>query len=652
MSKNHEHDHEHEHEHHHDHEHEHSSCGGCGCSCCHEHGGGHEEEAQPLWLIFLRIGVGAAFCAGAVFCLEGFWKILLFALGFLVVGYDTLWSALRDIFSGHPFGEGLLMTLASLAAFAIGEYLEAVAVMVLYMVGELLQDRAVDKSRDAVRSLLDSRPEEVVLERDGKAVTVPTAEVQPGDVLIVGAGERIPVDGVILSGHTTVDTSALTGESLPQEKGEGDEVIGGFINLTGGLKVRAKCAEADSAFSRILEIVEESTERKSRTQNFLTRFCRIYTPAVVGLTVLTVVIPLILYGTGNLSSYLYRAAVLLSISCPCALVISVPVGFFGGIGGASRRGILFKGANFLDRMGSADLVVCDKTGTLTTGAFSVRELCPEAGVDEQELLTLSAAAEAASEHPLARALRAAAGDLPLAEDLTQIPGRGVSALVNGRRILCGNAAFLQENSIAFEERPASQVVLYTACDNRYLGAILLGDTVKPGAREAIAELKALGVRRVEILTGDTPQAAEEVARTVGADGVRASLLPQDKVAAFEELKKASRTAIFVGDGINDAPVLARADVGVAMGGLGSDAAVEAADVVIMDDDLKKLASGMRASRRTKRIVTENIVLAIAVKLTVLILGLFGQMWLWLALVADTGVALLAVLNSLRALRQK
>lgn len=618
-------------------EHEHD------CGCRHDHEHEHEEKVSVGdWV---RLGGALVFGLAAYLVGHPIVSVILWGISYLFAGSHVLLDAGKDIIKGHPFTENLLMAVASIAAFAIGEHLEAVAVLLFYQVGEMLQSKAIGRSRSSIQSLLDIRPDQVDLERDGQIVTVSPDEVKAGDVAVVRAGERVPIDGTVISGETTLDTSALTGESLPRSARTGDAVVGGFVNLTGLIRVCASGTAAESTLARILHIVEDSGKRKAKAQDFITKFAAWYTPAVMIAAVLVAVIPMLIFGFNV--DHIYRAAVFLTVSCPCALVISIPIGYFGGIGGASRKGVLFKGSNYLEQMGHVTTVVTDKTGTLTTGDFVVKEIF--ADHDREEVLCVCAALEQFSNHPLAQAVQKELIEIPYTvTQLKEEAGRGISALLDGEPALAGNAAFLASHDISVPAVDTVDAVIYVAKGGQYLGAVSVGDTIKESALSALAQLRKLGVKRVVMLTGDRPQAAEKTVNALGIDAYRAELLPDQKVAAFEEV--AQGVTAFVGDGINDAPVLARADVGVAMGGLGSDAAIEAADVVIMDDDLEKLALAIRASRRTRRIVIGNVILALTVKIAVLLLGTMGWMWLWLAILADTGVALLAVLNSLRALR--
>ena len=646
----HEHEHKHAHEHGHEHEHEHAHCHEDGCGCGHHHG---ESDAGERRNALIRIIVGAALLAAAwLLPLTGVWRFLAFLVPYLVVGYDTLLRAARGILRGEVFDEAFLMSVASIGALCIGEYPEAVAVMLFNQIGELFEDTAVDKSRDAIRDLMDIRPDHANLERGGQIMTVSPEEVRAGDILVVRPGERVPLDGEVVDGASALDTSSLTGESAPRSVGTGDQVISGCVNLTGVLRVRASGAYAESTVSRILELVEEAGERKARTESLISRFARVYTPVVCLLAVLVCAVPPLLFGQ-PFELWLRRALIFLVISCPCALVLSVPLTFYAGIGCAGKNGILIKGSNLLESLCACDTVVFDKTGTLTQGRMAVTAMQAE-GVREEELLLLAAHAEAFSNHPIAQAIRAAYGrpiENVRVTDVREEAGYGVEAVVDGRRVALGNARLMEKATGAAPE--ARESCVYVAVDGRYAGHIVIEDAVKPGAAAAIDGLKALGVRRVVMLTGDREDAARRMAEQVRVDEAHAGLLPQDKVAHVERLlaeKPAGTALAFVGDGVNDAPVLARADVGVAMGALGSDAAVEAADVVLMDDDPARLPLAVRIARRTRRIAWQNIVFALGVKVLIMLLGVLGVANMWLAVFADVGVSVIAVLNATRAMR--
>ena len=601
-----------------------------------------------------RIALSAAlFVAALLFAPKGLLRPAAFLLAYLPVGLPVLSKAVGNIRRGQVFDENLLMALASVGAFACGEYAEGVAVMLFYQVGELFESLAVAHSRRSIAALMDIRPDFANVERDGQLLQVSPEQVAVGEVILVKPGERVPLDGVVLEGASALDTTALTGESLPRSAQEGDEVLSGCINLTAVLRLRTTKPFETSTVSRILELVEHSGAKKAKTEHFITRFARWYTPAVVVCALVLALLPPIL-GLGTWQQWVGRALIFLVVSCPCALVISVPLSFFGGIGGASRQGILVKGGNYLEALAKADVVVFDKTGTLTHGVFQVLEVYPE-GISRQELLTLTARAEHFSDHPIARSVRAEANahDLPAPTQAEELPGLGVRAQVDARTVLVGSRPLLTQAGIPCPDRDAlAGTAIYTAADGVYLGCILIGDRIKDNAPRAIAALKRAGVSQTVMLSGDSEQAAYAAARTLGLNQVRARLLPGDKVAEAErlmELRRPGGTLVFVGDGINDAPVLARADVGVAMGALGSDAAIEAADVVLMDDDPAKLTLAVVIARKTLSIARQNIVLALGIKLLVLGLTVFGLSNLWLAVFADVGVSVLAICNAGRML---
>ena len=586
----------------------------------------------------------------------------LYLAVYALIGWDVVWKALRNLAHGQVFDENFLMLIATVAAFCIGEYEEAVAVMLFYQVGELFQSCAVGKSRRSISALMDIAPEFANVEADGRLVQVDPDEVEIGTAITVLPYERVPLDGVVLDGESLLDTAALTGESVPRRVKPGDEILSGCINGASALKVRTVREYDDSTVARILELVENAAERKSRAENFITRFARWYTPIVTVAALLLAVIPPIF--VGDWGGWIRRGCIFLVISCPCALVISVPLGFFGGIGAASRLGVLVKGSNYLETAARLDTVVFDKTGTLTRGEFAVSKVEP-VGMDETALLELAALGEGYSDHPIAASIRRAyaercggadaALDLSCVSGAEAIPGRGVRACVRGREVLLGNERMMAEQRIAVQGAQDGGTVVYAALDGAYCGRIVIEDRVKDGAKEAIAGLKQAGVRRCVMLTGDRKEAAAQAAEALGVDELHAELLPADKVKKLEELLQTSadRGAVcFVGDGINDAPVLTRADLGVAMGAMGSDAAIEAADVVIMDDRLEKLPRFVRLARKTLRIVRENIVFALGVKLVILALGALGIANLWLAVFADVGVAVLAILNAMRTLRME
>ena len=580
-------------------------------------------------------------------------SLALFAAAYLVIGCDVLYKAVRGVLGGELINENFLMAIATVGAFAIGKYAEGVEVMLFYQIGEMFQHYAVGKSRRSIASLMDIRPDTATVRRDGELREVDAEEVAVGETLVIRPGERVPLDAVVVEGESMLDTAALTGESVPRAAAAGDTLLSGCINLTGLLTARAVKPAEESTASRILELVENASARKSRSERFITRFARVYTPLVVGLAVLLAVLPPLVTGQA-FSVWLYRALSFLVVSCPCALVISVPLSFFGGIGGASRQGILVKGGNDLEALAQTDTVVFDKTGTLTHGVFAV-QVVHGAGMDEETLMELAVCAESVSNHPISQSLLRAWGKRVEPErvrEAREIRGGGVEAVVDGRRVLAGNARWLRENGVHFEPDGCEGTLVHVAVDGRYAGHIVIADRIKEDAGAAIQALRRAGVRRLVMLTGDKREVAERTARALGLDDVRAELLPDGKVAELERLMAGPGRGklVFVGDGINDAPVLARADVGVAMGGLGSDAAIEAADVVLMTDEPSKLADAIGIARRTLRIAHENIVFALAVKLLVLALSALGLAGMQAAVFADVGVTVLAILNALRALR--
>ncbi|MEY8460349.1 heavy metal translocating P-type ATPase [Eggerthellaceae bacterium 24-137] len=595
-------------------------------------------------------------------------EFVLFLIPYLIAGYDVITGAFRGLARGHALDEDFLMTVATFGAFALVLFphtephmAEGAAVMLFFQVGELFQSYAVDKSRKSIADMMDIAPEFANVMEEGKLKQVDPFELAPDDEFIVMPGERIPLDGVIVSGDSQVDTAALTGESVPRTARPGDEVISGCVNLTGKIVVRATKPFEDSTVSRILELVENAAEKKARTENFITRFARVYTPIVVGVAALLAVVPPLLFG-GDWADWVLRGLTFLVVSCPCALVISVPLSFFGGIGGASRLGILVKGSNYLEALGSTEVVVFDKTGTLTDGTFAVTEIAPAAGFTESELIATAALAESFSTHPIAASVREAYGnplDATRVSDVEEISGQGVAALVDGKSVLVGNGKLMGARNVTFEATDAAGTVLYVAIDGRFAGHVVIADTVKPQAKRAIADLHAAGVKRTVMLTGDRAAVAQAVAADLGIDEVHAELLPQDKVSQVEALLTATERdthgkgkLAFVGDGINDAPVLTRADIGIAMGAMGSDAAIEAADIVLMNDNPDDIAKAIDVARRTMAIVWQNIVFALGIKFAVLILAAFGIANMWMAVFADVGVAVIAILNAMRAMNVK
>ena len=643
----HEHHHEHNHEHHHEHEHEH-----------HHHHHGEEEEGHGR---LVKIIASAVLLAVAV-VIEKYtdwttWQyLLLFLVPYLIVGWDTLKEAAEGLAHGEALSEDFLMSVATVGALAIGfmpgaetQFPEAVFVMLFFQVGELFEEMAEGRSCKSISHLMDLRPDVAHVERGGVLQDVKPEDVTPGEIILVQPGEKVPMDGVVLEGHSSLDTVALTGESVPRSIHEGDEILSGCVNQSGVLKVRTTKAFGESTAAKILDLVENAAASKSRSESFITRFARVYTPIVVGLAVLVAVVPGLI--TGEWSTWIYRGLMFLVVSCPCALVISVPLTFFGGLGGASRKGILVKGSNLMDQLAKLQTVVFDKTGTLTEGVFEVTAVHPEV-IDETELLHLAAHVERHSTHPIAQALRNAYPDEHdecSVEGIEETAGHGIIATVNGRKVAVGNSKLMDKLGAAWHPCEHSGTIIHVAIDGVYAGHIVISDRIKADAAEGIAALKAAGVAKTVMLTGDQESVAAAVASALKVDEFHAQLLPADKVTAVEKLLSQG-TLAFVGDGINDAPVLTRADVGIAMGALGSDAAIEAADVVLMDDKPSKIAEAVRIARRTLSIARQNIVFAIGIKVLVLVLATLGLATMWMAVFADVGVTVLAVLNAMRALR--
>ena len=590
-------------------------------------------------------------------------ELLLYLIPYLVVGKDVLRKAIKGVKNRQPFDECFLMAVATVGAFALGDYVEGCAVIIFYQIGELFQSVAVGKSRQSISSLMDIRPDYANVEdEDGKLEQVDPDDVEVGTVIVVQPGERVPIDGVIVEGTSALNTAALTGESLPRDVQTGDEVISGCVNMTGLLKVRTTKEFGESTVSKILDLVENSSMKKARAENFITRFARVYTPAVcygaLALAFLPPIVLLLMGQPARFGDWIYRALTFLVISCPCALVISIPLSFFGGIGGASACGILVKGSTYLEELARTGIVVFDKTGTLTQGTFKVTGVHPADGITDEQLVEAAALAESWSKHPISLSIKAAYGkeiDSARVTDVEELGGHGVTAKVDGKPVAAGNARLMERLGLSAPAVSETGTVVHVAIDGRYAGCLLIADVVKPHSAEAIRALKAAGVRKTVMLTGDAEPVAKAVSAQLGLDEYHAGLLPGDKVDQIETLiaaKKSKENLAFVGDGINDAPVLSRADVGIAMGALGSDAAIEAADVVLMDDDPAKIALAMRIARRTLRIVYENIVFALAVKFACLLLGAIGMASMWTAIFADVGVMVIAVLNATRALYTK
>lgn len=616
--------------------------------------------------VLIRIIISAVLTA--VFCLlpveEPYLRFVLFLIPYLIIGYDILRKAVLGIFNGQVFDENFLMALATVGAIILGEYLEGTAVMLFYQIGELFQSYAVGKSRRNISALMDIRPDYANVEQDGQLEQVDPDDVEIGTVIVVQPGEKIPIDGVVVSGTSTLNTSALTGESLPRELCEKDEVISGCVNLSGLLRIETTKEFGESTVSKILDLVENSSMKKSKSENFITRFAKYYTPAVcIGALALALLPPLVNLVLGNpaaWSQWVIRALTTLVISCPCALVISIPLSFFGGIGGASSKGVLVKGSNYLEALSETKYVVCDKTGTLTKGVFEVTQVEAAPGFDKEELLEMAAQAESYSKHPISRSLKEAYEkstgkqiDTSGVTEVEELSGHGVSAVIGGKKVAAGNAKFMKRLNILYTVPQKTGTEVHVAVNGAYAGYILISDRIKPNAKAAVERLKAAGVKQVIMLTGDARNVAEAVAGEIGVDIVKSELLPADKVAEVEKLlasKEDKERLAFVGDGINDAPVLSRADLGIAMGALGSDAAIEAADIVLMDDDPVKIATAIDISRKTLRIVHQNIVFALVVKFACLGLGAAGFVNMWWAIFADVGVMILAVLNATRTLK--
>lgn len=610
---------------------------------------------KRLW----RIIIGAAVLATAVLLsLNNEWlQIALFIISYIIVGGDVVKRAVKNIFKGQVFDENFLMSIATIGAFFIGEYPEGVAVMLFYQVGELFQSYAVGKSRKSIASLMDIRPDYANVKKGDELVKVDPDEVQIGDIIVIKAGEKIPLDGKVIEGSSMIDTSALTGESVPREVEVGSDILSGCININGVITAEVTKEFGESTVSKILDLVENASSKKSNSEQFITKFARYYTPVVVIIAVFLAIIPPLVIDGATFSDWIYRALAFLVVSCPCALVISIPLSFFGGIGGASKKGVLVKGSNYLEALAETEIVVFDKTGTLTKGVFNVQEIHPEV-VSKEELLELTAHAESYSNHPISLSLKRAYSkeiDNGRISDVEEISGHGVIATVDGKKVMAGNIKLMKMMDIPYFKGELIGTIVHVAVNNKYIGYIVIADEVKEDSAQAIKELKAANIKQTVMLTGDNKSIGSKVAKELGLDKVYAELLPADKVEKLEELfsqKSKKGKLAFVGDGINDAPVLARADIGIAMGGLGSDAAIEAADVVIMTDEPSKIATTMKISKKTLKIAHQNIVFAIGIKIIVLILSAFGITTMWAAIFADVGVTIIAVLNAFRALNVK
>lgn len=623
---------------------------------CEHHHHVHEEENNERIILSRIVLAILLFITAMLFTHSTILKCTVLGMAYLIAGYDIIFKALKNIIKGQVFDENFLMGIATLGAIGIKEYPEAVMVMVLYQIGEYLQDKAVEKSQNSITELMDIRPDYANIEKNGDLTKISPYEVKIGDTIIVKTGEKIPLDGIIIDGSATLDTSALTGESRPREVKIGDEAISGCINTNGLLKIRVTKEYGQSTVSKILDLVENASSKKTKTENFITKFAKIYTPAVVLAALFLAILPPLIFGS-NFSVWINRALTFLVISCPCALVISVPLGFFAGIGGASKCGILVKGSSYLELLSKPETIVFDKTGTLTQGCFKVVKIVQQEDTTKEELLELTAYAESYSNHPIALSIKKAYDkniDKNRISEISEIAGNGVRAEINGCSILVGNENLLKNHNISYQKANETGTIVYTAKNSKFLGHIVISDELKEDAQKAIIELKKLKLQTV-MLTGDTEESGLTVAKELNIDKAYTQLLPIDKVDKIEDIieqKTKNKSVIFVGDGINDAPVLTRADVGIAMGGLGSDAAIEAADVVIMDDKPTKVATAIKIAKQTLTIVKENIAFALGIKVLFLILGAFGFVTMWGAVFADVGVTLIAVLNSLRALKIK
>ncbi|WP_322922186.1 heavy metal translocating P-type ATPase [Paenibacillus campi] len=637
---------------HREHGHQHDDAEG------HEHAGHthHHDGGQQRKLLIRLLSGSALMAAGLLLPLSPALELTVFLAAYVIAGGDIVWQALRNIARGQVFDEYFLMSVATIGAFAIGQYPEGVAVMLFYQLGEMFQGAAVERSRRSIAELMNIRPDYANLQTPQGIRQVSPEHVRIGDQIVIRPGEKVPLDGIVIAGSSMLDTSALTGESVPREAKQGSEVLAGFVNKNGVLTLQVERLFSESSVAKILELVQNASSKKAQTEKFITRFARYYTPAVVIIAALLAIVPPLLVSGATFSDWVYRALVFLVISCPCALVVSIPLGFFGGIGAASKNGILIKGSNYLEALNHVKYVVFDKTGTLTKGTFAVTAIHPTAGYTEQKLLEMAAHTELHSSHPIAESIRNAyAGELNEArvQQYSEAAGYGIEATLDGQHVLAGNYRLLERAGIEAALESLGGTVVYLAVDGQFAGTIVIADEIKHDAAAAIRQLKQQGVHRIVMLTGDTRQTAEQVAGQLGVDEIHAELLPQDKVMQLEclaELRARGEKIIFVGDGINDTPVLAQADIGVAMGGLGSDAAIEAADVVIMNDELSRLPIAIEIARRTRRIVWQNIMFALGIKAVFLLLGAFGIATMWEAVFSDVGVTLLAVLNAMRVLR--
>lgn len=622
-------------------------------SHAHEHGHSHDHGDINKSDIFKLILGGILFIIPYIFKLEGTPRFLIYLTAYIVVGLEIIIIAIRNVLAGQPFDEYFLMTVATVGAFAIGEYPEGVAVMLFYQLGELFQGLAVNHSRKSISSLLDIRPDYANLEIDGEVQRVEPEKVHIGDYIIVKPGEKVPLDGIIIDGKSSMDTSNITGESVPRTVNVGDNVLSGFVNREGLLKVEVNKEFSESTVSKILDLVENASSKKAPTENFITKFARYYTPVVVYTALFIGLIPPLLMGY-DIRDWAYRAFVFLVISCPCALVISIPLGFFGGIGGASKAGILIKGGNYLEGLNDIDTIVFDKTGTITKGTFKVSNIEGFNDNTQEEILELAAYGEAFSNHPIGLSIVETYGeeiDKSRIGNYREISGKGIEAEIDGEKVFVGSKKLFEENNINVQEKDSIGTVVYIGKENTHIGTIEISDEIKENVIKDIKAMKAQGIKNTIMLSGDNKETAKKVGELVGIDRVYGDLLPQDKVEKFEKIMEENHGKVaFVGDGVNDAPVLARADIGIAMGGLGSDAAIEASDIVIMTDEIGKINTGLKIAKNTKKIVTQNIVLALGIKLIVLTLGAFGKATMWEAVFADVGVSIIAILNSIRALK--